>query len=149
MAPAILLAALLAACSGKTGDPASEDAQGTPVRTEAAKLGPAMPVISTSGIVVTKDEIRLSFKVGGIVKRIPVREGQQVHQGQLLAEIEPAEVNSQLEQSRQIAAKAQRDLERGERLHADQVISLEQLQDLRTQASVARAALAAIEFNRG
>jgi RND family efflux transporter MFP subunit len=48
-----------------------------------------------------------------------------------------------------MAAKAQRDLQRGERLYADQVISLEQLQDLRTQASMARAGLSSVQFNRG
>ena len=37
-----------------------------------------------------------------------------------------------------MAEKAQRDLERGERLYSDQVISLEQLQDLRTQAAMRR-----------
>ena len=35
--------------------------------------------------------------------------------------------------------KARRDLERGERLYADKVISLEQLQDLRTQTAMAEA----------
>jgi RND family efflux transporter MFP subunit len=40
-----------------------------------------------------------------------------------------------------------RDLTRGERLYADQVISLEQLQDLRTQAALQQAALRSAEFN--
>ncbi len=50
-------------------------------------------------------------------------------------------MNAQVEQARQLAGKAKRDVERGERLYNDQVISLEQLQDLRTQASVAQAQL--------
>ncbi len=54
-----------------------------------------------------------------------------------------------MEQAHQLAEKAKRDMERGERLYNDQVISLEQLQDLRTQASVARAQLNSAEFNRG
>ena len=93
--------------------------------------------------------MRLSFKLGGVVRRIAVQEGDEVKQGQRLAEIELAEVGAQVEQARQLADKAQRDLERGERLHADQVISLEQLQDLRTQASVARAGLKSAQFNLG
>ncbi len=64
-------------------------------------------------------------------------------------EIELTEVNSEVEQARQLADKAKRDVERGERLYQDQVISLEQLQDLRTQASVAQAQLKGAEFNRG
>ena len=108
-----------------------------------------MPAISTNGIVVTKDEMKLSFKLGGIVKRIAVQEGQEVRKGQVLAQIELTEVNAQLQQQQQLAAKAKRDLERGERLYADQVISLEQLQNLRTQASLAGAGLSAARFNQG
>jgi RND family efflux transporter MFP subunit len=119
------------------------------VRVQAATVGPATPPIATNGIVAIKDEMRLSFKVGGVIKTLRVREGQQVKKGELLAEIEPAEVNAQVEQARQLAAKAKRDVERGERLYNDQVISLEQLQDLRTQASVAQAQLKSAEFNRG
>src|SRR5260370_361258 len=48
-----------------------------------------------------------------------------------------------------LAEKAQRDLARGERLYADEVISLEQLQDLRTQAATVQAQLKGVEFNRG
>lgn len=121
----------------------------TPVRVQAATTGPATPAISTNGIVAIKGEMRLSFKVSGIIKAIHVREGQEVKRGERLAEIELTEVNAQVEQARQLAQKARRDLERGERLYNDQVISLEQLQDLRTQASVAEAQLQSAEFNRG
>jgi RND family efflux transporter MFP subunit len=140
------LLALLAGCS-EAGSTAAE--KPTPVRVAAATDGPATPPIAATGTVASKDEIRLSFKLGGVVRRIAVEEGAEVQQGQRLAEIELAEVGAQVEQARQLADKAQRDLERGERLHDDQVISLEQLQDLRTQASVARAALRSAQFNLG
>ncbi|HEU4623626.1 MAG TPA: efflux RND transporter periplasmic adaptor subunit [Steroidobacteraceae bacterium] len=143
---ALLAAALLAGCSSSASDTAS---QPTPVRVQAAFTGPARPPIATNGTVATKDEMRLSFKAGGIIKAIYVSEGSLIKKGQKLAEIELTEVNAAVEQARQLAAKAQRDLERGERLYADQVISLEQLQDLRTQASVAHAQLESAEFNRG
>jgi RND family efflux transporter MFP subunit len=121
----------------------------TPVRVQAATTGPATPTIATNGTVAIKGEMRLSFKTTGIIKSIRVREGQQVKRGERLADIELAEVDSQVEQARQLASKAQRDAERGERLYGDHVISLEQLQDLRTQASVAKAQLESAEFNRG
>jgi RND family efflux transporter MFP subunit len=100
-------------------------------------------------MVVTKDEIRLSFKVGGVVRRIHVQEGDVVKKGQRLAEIELTEVGSQVEQAREIADKAKRDLARGENLYADQVISLEQLQDLRTQAALSEAQFRSAQFNLG
>jgi membrane fusion protein, multidrug efflux system len=119
----------------------------TAVRVAAAQTGPAEQPLSASGIVVPKDETRLAFKVGGIVRNISVEAGQPVRAGQVLAELERTEVDSQVEQARQLATKAQRDLARGEALHADQVIPLEQLQNLRTQAEVAAAQLRSAEFN--
>jgi RND family efflux transporter MFP subunit len=50
--------------------------------------------------------------------------------------------------AREQADKAQRDLQRGERLRADEVISLEQLQNLRTQYEMAAAQLRSARFNR-
>jgi membrane fusion protein, multidrug efflux system len=143
----IAIAALAAAgCSEQDEPPPPKR---TPVRVHAATTGPATPPIRTTGVVATKDEMRLSFKVGGVIKSIHVQQGEEVRQGQRLAEIELTEVNAQVEQARQLAEKAQRDLERGERLYADQVISLEQLQDLRTQAALQAAQLKSVQFNRG
>jgi membrane fusion protein, multidrug efflux system len=140
------LALLLTACGSAVTDEAPEP---TPVRVTPVSIGPASPAILASGLVASRDEMRLSFKTGGIVRRIAVQEGQDVKRGQVLAEIELGEIDATAEQARQGAAKAQRDLARGESLYADQVISLEQLQDLRTQARVAGAQLAAAQFNLG
>ena len=142
----VMLAAMLTGCAKSE---APEAARPTPVRIAHASAGPAVPPIDTNGIVVAKDEMRLSFKMGGVVRRIAVQEGEAVKRGQRLAEIELTEVDAQVEQSRQIAEKAERDLKRGENLYADQVISLEQLQDLRTQAAVAGASYKSAQFNMG
>ena len=119
------------------------------MRIQQCEQGPAVPPIDTNGLVVTKHEMRLSFKMGGVVRRIYVQEGDVVKQGQRLAEIELTEVSAQVEQARQMADKAARDLKRGENLYADQVISLEQLQDLRTQAAMAGAQFKSAQFNLG
>jgi len=142
---AVALALSVVACSRVE----PEQRRPTPVRVQAAVTGPAMPAITTNGIVATKDEMRLSFKVAGLIKKIYVEEGQPVHKGERLAEIELTEIDAQVAQIRALAEKAQRDLDRGERLYADQVISLEQLQDLRTQSALQKAQLRGIEFNRG
>jgi RND family efflux transporter MFP subunit len=139
-------AALLAAC---TQSVETEQIRVTPVRISAATSGPAAPTIRTNGMLVNKDELRLSFKVGGVVSHINVQEGQRVKRGQRLAEIEQAEINAQVEQARQVADKSQRDVVRAERLYADHLISLGQLEDLKTQAAVSKAALQSAEFNWG
>lgn len=122
---------------------------GTPVRAALATSGPPLAAIDANGLVGSRDEMRLSFKTGGIIRRIAVQEGETVRQGALLAELDLTEISAQAEQASQLAQKAERDLERGERLAADQVISVEALQNLRTQASIARAARDAARFNLG
>jgi multidrug efflux system membrane fusion protein len=137
-------AAILAGCNSKA---TNETPAATPVRVAAATSGPAAPAIRTNGLLANKDEIRLAFKVGGVIRKLTVSEGERVRKGQKLAEIEQTEVNAQVEQARQAQEKAKRDTARGERLYEDKVISLEQLQDLRTQAAMAEAALNSAEFN--
>jgi RND family efflux transporter MFP subunit len=135
----------LAACTPRQAAPVD---QRTPVRVVRVQPGTGSEPIVSSGMLAFDNEMKLSFKVGGVVRHVAVRAGESVRQGQLLAEIEPAEIDAQLEQARQAGEKAARDLARGERLQSEQVISLEQLQDLRTQASIAAATRRAAEFNR-
>lgn len=144
---ALAFATLLIAGCGNKGTP--QAARPTPVRIAHASQGPAVPPIDTNGVVVTKHEMRLSFKTGGLVRRIYVHQGEAVKKGQRLAEIELTEVNAQVEQAHQLAEKAERDLKRGENLYGDQVISLEQLQDLRTQSALAAAQYKSAQFNQG
>jgi len=145
----IVVITYAAALTGCSSHAAESPARHTAVHVASATTGPATPAIITNGLVANKDEMRLSFKVAGVIKSIRVEEGQTVHAGERLAEIEQAEINAQLEQARALAEKAQRDLARGERLYADEVISLEQLQDLRTAAATARAQLRSVQFYRG
>lgn len=132
-------------CGASSAPPASNP---TRVSNALAGSGPATPGVHIHGFIASRDEQKLSFKVGGVVKRIAVEAGDSVKQGQLLAEIEPAEINAQVAMAREQADKAQRDLQRGERLRSDEVISLEQLQNLRTQYEMAAAQLRSADFNR-
>jgi len=61
---------LIAGCSSH----AEQAAVRTPtaVRVQNATSGPATPTIETNGMVATKDEMRLSFKVAGVIKAIYV-----------------------------------------------------------------------------
>ena len=72
----VAVATLLLAACGKSDAP--EAPRPTPVRVANASQGPAVPPIDTNGVVVTKHEMRLSFKVGGLVRRIYVQQGEAV-----------------------------------------------------------------------
>ena len=142
---ALLSTALLAAC----GAPAPE-AVATPraVRSAVVEAGPAEPPIVATGVLAARNEASLAFRTGGIVRALTVRAGDSVRQGQLLAEIETAEVDAGLAQAQAADDKAQRDLARGRQLHADDVLTREQLDDLGTAAKVARAQLDAARYTR-
>lgn len=138
---------LLAGCSPAPEVP--EAATPTPVHVVMPTEGPGAPTIVSAGVVAASETLTLSFKTGGVVGKVAVNEGDRVRKGQVLAELVPTEVNAQVTQARQLNDKAARDLARGEKLHADQVIPLEQLEALRTQAAIAAAQLQAALFNGG
>ncbi len=146
LVPLVATGLLLAACSEREPAAAPEP---TPVRLATVTTGPATPSIQATGVIAARDEQRLSFKTGGLVQQVTVREGDAVRRGQLLARLDQTEIDAQVAQVAQLAEQAERDLARGEALHADQVIPLEQLENLRTQAGVARAQVAAARFNAG
>jgi multidrug efflux pump subunit AcrA (membrane-fusion protein) len=102
-----LLCAALVACSGP--QPAGA-LRATPVAVAAATSGPDQPSLQLHGVIASRDEPRLAFKVGGVIARIGVESGESVHAGQLLAEIEPTEIEAQQSQARELDAKAARDL---------------------------------------
>ena len=119
----------------------------TPVHVASARLGPGAPPIDTRGKIAAAKEMQLSFKTGGFIARIHVREGERVQRGQLLAELALDEIEAQTAQAVALASKAKRDVERTERLYADEVVSLETLQNVRTQAEIAKSAEVAARFN--
>ncbi len=146
LAALALVVAIVAACS-HPHDSAAGLAPLRPVRVApvtSAVLGDSVHAV---GLLTPKDEARLSFKVGGVVESIRVEEGAPVKAGQLLAVLKQAEIEAAVEQSRQAATKAARDLARAKALYADGVATLEQVQDLATAASVAAAAQRSAEFN--
>jgi len=137
----------LAACGNGETAPALEPAPRA-VRIALPENGPAMPPVEGSGVVAFRDETRLSFMVPGIIRSIAVREGDTVSAGQVLATLETAQVDAGSTQAREAWMKAKRDLERGEKLFREDVLTREQLDDLGTAERVARAGLSNADFSR-
>lgn len=108
----------------------------------------ALPfTVYTSGRLASKAEVRLSFKVGGLVGRMLVDEGQAVQDGQLLAQLDLLEIRAQGQQAKSTYDKARRDLERTEALRADKVATLEQVQDAQTALELAQSRWDMAQFN--
>ena len=141
----LLVAFALVGCDSHAGESAREHQ--IPVRiAEVVQQEIAFPV-ETSGQLAAKAEVKLAFKIGGIIERIYVDEGSSVRKGQLLATLVQSEIKAQADQARSAFEKAQRDLERVTRLYGDSVATLEQRQNAATALDVARAGMEIAEFN--
>ena len=103
--------------------------------------------VHSSGQFTTDDETMLSFKTGGIVDRIFVKEGDKIRKGQLLATLDLTEISSQVNQTQIAFEKASRDYDRIENLRKDSVATLEQLQNSKTGLELAKQQLNAAKFN--
>lgn len=136
---------VLAACGPATPEETTK-VEYRLVKTQTVDRGPATGLIEVPGIGAFRDETRLSFKVGGVIDSIAVREGELVRKGQRLAALNKQDVNAAVSQASAGFEKAQRDFQRGKLLHEQEVISKVQLDNLQTAAQAARAQLSQAQF---
>ncbi len=145
----LLSVVALAACGGAEAKQAGLAADAAvPVRLGAVTEATAARPVEATGVLGAEEEIPLAFKVGGVVSRVLVHEGDAVRAGQALAELDPAEIDARVRQAEAGAEKTERDLSRVRNLQRDSVATLEQLQNATSAADVARADLAVARFNR-
>jgi RND family efflux transporter MFP subunit len=145
----LLVLISFAACQRVKDKPAETPAETSiPVKAVAVEQKTLDVPIHCTGILTSKAEIKLAFKTGGVIERIYVREGQFVRKGQILAQLNLAEINSQVIQAKAALEKSGRDVQRVRNLYADSVSTLEQVQNASTGQEVASASLRIAEFNR-
>ncbi len=104
--------------------------------------------VHSSGILLSSEEMKLSFKTGGIVLKIMVDEGDKVKKDDILATLNLLEINAQVDLARSSYDKALRDYNRAKNLYADSVATLEQMQNAATALSVAGSNLEIAGFNQ-
>jgi RND family efflux transporter MFP subunit len=146
----LLTAAILVLYSCKHEDKANkafEVADVIPVKISTVSALALPQKISATGLVSTENEAKYSFKIGGVISRVLVEEGQFFRKGQLLATLNSTEISAGVSQSSLNVEKAQRDYERAVNLYKDSVFTLEQLQNTRTALDIAQKAKEAVAFN--
>ncbi len=104
--------------------------------------------INTTGMVKAAKNIRLSFKIGGIIENISVEEGEKVRPGQVLAKLNTQEIDARVEQANLAVEKAKRDFNRADNLYKDSVATREQWQNAKTALEAAQADLRMARFNQ-
>jgi membrane fusion protein, multidrug efflux system len=107
----------------------------------------SIPVHST-GLLSSSEEIKLSFKTGGIVAGIPVKEGEIVKRGEIIAFLNLSEIDAQVNLADIGYDKAVRDYTRAENLFADSVATLEQMQNASTALKASKSNLDIAMFNK-
>ena len=146
----VLPVALLIASCGTKPEAAKTSNENKPIPVKVMSLnqnGEATE-IELSGQFTTDDEVNLSFKTGGIINKVYVKEGDAIKQGQLLATLNMTEISAQVESYQIAFEKANRDYERVMKLYKDSVYTLEQLQNAKSGLDLARQQLNASQFNK-
>ena len=75
----------------------------------------ALPVLVATGYVVARRSSDVGVKTGGRLARLRFEEGTRVRKGEVIAEIEHADIDAQLEASRRAVAEAEAQLVRRSR----------------------------------
>ncbi len=149
--PLLALALTMTGCGGKTEAKKLQTLADEliPVRLAAVSRASTAEPVKASGLVASETEAKLSFKTGGIIQRIFVKEGDAVRRGQVLAVLNLTEINAQVQQATEAVGKAERDLGRVKNLYRDSVATFEQVQNLTTALNVAQNNLDIARYNRG
>lgn len=109
-----------------------------PVRIQPLTATDTAGAVVATGTFTTDDETALSFRNGGIIQQLRVREGESFRKGQLLAAVEATEINTALQQAKLGLEKSERDYRRAQQLYADSVATLEQMENAKTAFDAAR-----------
>jgi multidrug efflux system membrane fusion protein len=104
--------------------------------------------IKGAGLVSSSQEAKLSFKIGGVIQKIYVQEGETIRKGQILASLNLTEINLQVAQAEEGLQKAQRDYDRVQKLFKDSVATLEQSQNVATALNIARQNVEIAKYNQ-
>src|SRR4051794_9741346 len=89
--------------------PEVETARATQVIT-AAGGSTDLPILVASGYVVARHSSDVGVKIGGRLARLKFEEGTRVRKGEVMAEIEHADIDAQLEASRRTVAESEAQL---------------------------------------
>jgi len=135
----LIMAASLVSCGGSEPPPQREVVR--PVKLLTVSSGMASAPRVYPGRIEAKDRVELSFRVGGPLIEFPVREGDSVKTGGVVARIDPRDFEIRLQAARADRERTTADFRRYASLYAKDAASQLQLDQARAAMEVAQARL--------
>jgi len=103
--------------------------------------------VRTIGRLESFEQIKLSFKTGGIISNVYVQEGERVSKGKTLATLKMDEIHAKYQSAESGLNKAERDYNRLKSLYEDRAVTLSQFQNAGTALQVAQSNFEIAKFN--
>ncbi len=100
-----------------------------------------------SGVVEAVNFVKLAFRVPGQIIDLPIVEGQRVKKGELIAKLDPREINVQYSAAKAQYETAKAQLERNERLLQRQAVSQQEMEMVRANFQQAKSNFEAQQNN--
>ena len=110
-----------------------------PVKTLLLTSNNGQGEISYPGKVGAQDAVDLAFEVSGKLIEFPIRRGQKVDKGDLIARLDPRDFENNAASNKATYLQTKADLERYRNLYADNAISVQELQIKQRENEVALA----------
>src|SRR6185436_7230655 len=104
-----------------------------------------LPVLVATGYVVARRSSEVGVKTGGRLARLAFEEGTRVRKGEIIAQIEHAEIDAQLEAARRQVAEAEAQLVQSHATREEDLRSLERQRALAREGITTDAALTAAQ----
>jgi len=124
--PILAIALLAGACSRKTPAPAVV----RPVKVATA-AGAGLIDKDFAGMATPDDAVNLAFKVAGQVLDVPVSQGAGVKKGELLAELDPRDIELQVAATRSAFEETRSQQQRMQRLLEHEAVSRQEAEAAR------------------
>ena len=146
MTAKVALLLCIVACTGPE-QKSQVESQIIPVEIQRVESRTYKVPVKLTGLLATTTQMKLSFKTGGLIDQLKVREGMEVSAGEVLAVLDLSEIRAQVKQAEIGLEKSLRDMKRAGNLFRDSVVTLEQYQNAESAYELARTQKQIADFN--
>jgi RND family efflux transporter MFP subunit len=138
--PALVVVTLFSSCSKKASEGQKEPSV-RPVKLLTIAAADTVQSSRYPAVIDAAQMSELSFQVGGLLSALPVKETQQVQEGDLIAQLDQQDYRSQVASAQAQFDNAEEEYQRAERLSREDAIARSVLEQRKTQRDVAKAQL--------